>query len=117
MGNLLRSSLFRLRKDVVFWLALAVCLGAGIAFAVSFLEITAADDVYFFPLFLALAAVLLTAAAEPHMLATRAMRAAALLPVRMSATTLTQLMTQTTLSMTRRASLKTPRPSPTSTSR
>ena len=58
MGNLLRSSLFRLRKDVTLWLALAVCLGAGIAFAVGFLETTAADDVYFFPLFLALAAVL-----------------------------------------------------------
>ena len=58
MGNLLRSSLFRLWKDVVFWLALAVCLGAGIAFAVSCLNIPSSDDVYFFPLFLALAAVL-----------------------------------------------------------
>lgn len=58
MRNLLRSNLFRLRKDVVFWLALAVCLGAGIAFAVSYLDTPGFDDVYFFPLFLALAAVL-----------------------------------------------------------
>lgn len=58
MRNLLQSSLFRLRKDVVFWLALAVCLGAGIAFAVSYLDTPAFDDFYFFPLFLALAAVL-----------------------------------------------------------
>ena len=58
MRNLLRSSLFRLRKDIIFWLALVVCLVAGIVFAVSYLNTPAFDDVYFFPLFLALAAVL-----------------------------------------------------------
>lgn len=54
MRNLLSTHLLRLRKDVLFWLALAVCLVSGVVFSVSFGKTPAFDDFYFFPLSIAL---------------------------------------------------------------
>ena len=58
MIALLSTNFFRIRRDLLFWLALCVCLVGGIAFGMGFRGALAFDDFYAFPFFVALCAFL-----------------------------------------------------------
>ena len=58
MIALLSTNFFRIRRDLLFWLALCVCLVGGIAFGMGFRGAPAFDDFYAFPFFVALCAFL-----------------------------------------------------------
>ena len=58
MIALLSTNFFRIRRDLLFWLALCVCLVGGIAFGMGFRGTPAFDDFYAFPFFVALCAFL-----------------------------------------------------------
>ena len=47
MIALLSTNFFRIRRDLLFWLALCVCLVGGIAFGMGFRGTPAFDDFYF----------------------------------------------------------------------
>lgn len=49
MIALLSTNFFRIRRDLLFWLALCVCLVGGIAFGMGFRGAPAFDDFYAFP--------------------------------------------------------------------
>ena len=48
MIALLSTNFFRIRRDLLFWLALCVCLVGGIAFGMGFRGAPAFDDFYSF---------------------------------------------------------------------
>ena len=58
MIALLSTNFFRIRRDLLFWLALCVCLAGGIAFGMGFRGTPTFDDFYAFPFFVALCAFL-----------------------------------------------------------
>lgn len=54
MRNLLRAGLYRLSKDILFWIAVGVSLLVGIIFGLSYRSQSIFDDFFIMPVFLSL---------------------------------------------------------------